>query len=142
MVDNSNPTVMNDLTIKPILSGDNYRYLGIDENIAYSGPINKTHVLKEYLNHMCKIWKSELSDYNNMLAHNTFALPTITATVGILEWSIKDFNDIDIKTHKILTMTGSLHPNSDVDKLYINRKEGGRGLKLVQILFESRVVAL
>ena len=39
-------------------------------------------------------------------------------------------------------MTGSLHCNSDVDKLYINRKEGGRGLKSVQILFESRVVAL
>ena len=39
-------------------------------------------------------------------------------------------------------MTGSLHPNSDVDKLCINRKEGGRGLKSVQILLESRVVAL
>ena len=35
-----------------------------------------------------------------------------------------------------------LYPNSDVDKLYINRKEGGRDLKLVQILFESRIVAL
>ena len=29
MVDNSDPIVMNDLTIEPILSGDNYRYLGI-----------------------------------------------------------------------------------------------------------------
>ena len=77
-----------------------------------------------------------------MLTHNTFAFPTITTTVGILEWSIKEINDIDIKTRKILTMTGSLHPKIDVDKLYINRKEGGRGLKLVQILFESRVVAL
>ena len=134
---------MNDLTIKPILSEDNYRYLGADENIAYSGPINKTRVLKEYLNRIRKIWKSELCDYNKMLAHNTFALPTITATVGILEWSyIKEINDIDIKTRKILTMTGSLHPNSDIDKLYINRKEGGIGLKSVQILFESRVVAL
>ena len=133
---------MNHLTVKPILSGDNYCYLGIDENIAYSGPINKTLVLKEYLNHTHQIWKSELSDYNKMLAHNTFAVPTVTATVGILEWSIKEMNDIDIKTCKILTMTGSLHPNSDVDKLYINREEGGRGLKLVQILFESRVVAL
>ena len=55
MVDNSNPIVMNDLTIKPILSGDNYRYLGIDENIAYSGSINKICVLKEYLNLTRKI---------------------------------------------------------------------------------------
>ena len=133
---------MNDLTIKPILSGDNYRYLGIDENIAYSGPINKTCVLKEYINRTRKIWKSELSDYNKMLAYNTFALPNITATVGILEWSIEEINDIDIKTLKILAMTGSLHPNSDVDKLDINRKESGRGLKSVQILFECRLVAL
>ena len=46
MVGNSNPIVLNDLTLKPILCGDNYRYLGIDENIAHSGPINKTRVLK------------------------------------------------------------------------------------------------
>ena len=85
MVNNSNHIVMNDLTIKPILCGDNYRYLGIDENIAYSGSINKAHVLKEYLNCTHKIWISELSDYNKMLARNTFALPTITTTVGILE---------------------------------------------------------
>ena len=39
-------------------------------------------------------------------------------------------------------MAGTLQPNSDANKLYINRKEGGRGLKLVRILFESRVVAL
>ena len=77
-----------------------------------------------------------------MLTHNTFALPTITAIVGILEWSIKEINDIEIKTRKILTMKGSLHPNSDVGKLYINRKEGGRGLQSVQILFENRVVTL
>ena len=64
MLDSSNPTVVNDLIIKPILSGDNYRYLGICENIAYSGPIDKTRVLKEYLNRTRKIWKSELSDYN------------------------------------------------------------------------------
>ena len=100
VVDNSNPIVMNDLTIKPILSRDNYRYIGIDENIGYSGPINKTRVLKEYLNCIREIWKSELSDYTKMLAHNTFAIPTITATVGILEWSIKEINDTDIKTRK------------------------------------------
>ena len=32
MVDSSNPTVMNNLTIRPTLSGENYRYLGTDEN--------------------------------------------------------------------------------------------------------------
>ena len=63
-----------------------------------------------------------------MLAHNNLILPTITVTVGILDWFIKEIDDIDIKTNKILTMTGSLHPDSDVNKLYINRKESERGL--------------
>ena len=39
MVDSSNPIVMNNLTIKPILSGDNYCYLGIDEILLIVVPL-------------------------------------------------------------------------------------------------------
>ena len=35
---------------------------------------------------------------------------------------------IDSKTRKLLTIYGALHPKSDVDRLYIPRKEGGREL--------------
>ena len=31
-----------------------------------------------------------------------------------------------------MTMYGALHPKSDVDRLYIKRKEGGRGLMSVE----------
>ena len=39
-------------------------------------------------------------------------------------------------------MTGNFHPNSDIDKLYVDRKSGGRGLRSVKIMFEMRLVAL
>ena len=39
-------------------------------------------------------------------------------------------------------MTGRFHPNSDIDKLYISKNSGGRGLKSIKILFESRILAL
>ena len=32
------------------------------------------------------------------------------------------------QTRKLFTIYGALHPKSDVDRLYIPRKEGGRGL--------------
>ena len=32
---------INQLSIKPMKEGDTYKYLGIDENISYIGPINK-----------------------------------------------------------------------------------------------------
>ena len=31
---------MNGLTIQPLHSGENYKYLGQDENVRYDGPIN------------------------------------------------------------------------------------------------------
>ena len=39
-------------------------------------------------------------------------------------------------------MNGSFYPNSDIDRLYIPRYQGGRGLKSVISLFECRIVAL
>ena len=39
-------------------------------------------------------------------------------------------------------MTDNFHPKSDVDRLYISRNKGGRGLKNIRTLFESRIIAI
>ena len=39
-----------------------------------------------------------------------------------------DLKDVNRKSRKTVTMCGALHPKSDVDRLYIKRKEGGRSL--------------
>ena len=46
VMQNLKPISINGLIIKPIEEGDNYKYLGIDENISYNGPINKERVTK------------------------------------------------------------------------------------------------
>ena len=46
VMQNLKPTSINGLTIKPIEEVDNYKYLGIDENISYNDPINKERVTK------------------------------------------------------------------------------------------------
>ena len=35
---------------------------------------------------------------------------------------------MDRTTRKTLTMYGALHPKSDIDRLYLKRNHGGRGL--------------
>ena len=57
-----------------------------------------------------------------------------------MDWTINEINEIDCKTRKQLTMTGNFHPNGDVDRLYIPRSEGGRGLKSTVRMYESRIV--
>ena len=40
----------------------------------------------------------------------------------------KEDDEINRKTKKVMTMNKELHPRSDVDRLYVSRMEGGRGL--------------
>ena len=136
------PIEINGLTIKPIQEGESCWYLGQDENIAYKGTINKETVSKEYISWVKKIWSSELSAFNKTIAHNAFATPVITPTIGILDWTIQEIKDIDIRTWKISSVTGNFHPNCDADRLYMGRNIGGRGLRSCQHLFESRIIAL
>ena len=81
--------------------------------------MNKANITKEYLNRVKRTWSSELSDYNKVAAHNSFATPIITATVGIIDCTIDDIEQLDINTRKILPMMGNLHPNSDSNYIYM-----------------------
>ena len=49
---------------------------------------------------------------------------------------MQEIKDIDIRTRNVLSVAGIFHPNSDVDRLYIGRNTGGRGLRSSQRLFE------
>ena len=95
IVSDGEPLVMNNLTIKPVKEGDTYKYLGIDENISYHGPINKERVSKEYFTRTRKIWSSDLSAYNKVIAHYAFAVFILIPTIGILDWTIGEIKDID-----------------------------------------------
>ena len=123
---------VNGLQIQEIQEGDCYKYLGIDESIGIDGPLNKQRVIKEYKTRVKKISRSELSGYNKAITHNAFAIPIVTPTIGILKWTKKEINDLDIVTRKIIMMTGGFHQASDIDRLYVERKKGGRGLRSIE----------
>lgn len=131
-----------DMELEELENGDHYKYLGQDECVGYDNEINKDRVLKEYFKRVRKIWNSELYANNKVTAHNTFAIPIITPTIGILEWTKDEISAIDIKTRKILTSTGSFHINSDVDRLYSHRDKGGRGLNSLTDIFATRLVSI
>ena len=69
------------------------------------------------------MWTSKLSTYNKVIAHNSFALPVLVPTFEILDYSIQDIKDLDIKGRKQLTISGNFHPNSDIPSVH-TRKPG------------------
>ena len=133
---------MNGLELRKLEMNEIYKYLGQDEDISFKGELNKERVMKEYYRRVRKIWSSELYSRNKVTAHNTFAVPVLVPTFGILDWTKKEIEDVDVKTRKMLTQGGNFHRNSSVDRLYSPRKEGGRGLSSVSDIFISRILSI
>ena len=128
--------------MKELQEEELYTCLGQDEAVGYNGPLNKEKVIKEYKRCVRKIWTSELCSGNMITAHNTFAVPLITPTIGILNWTRKEIEDLDKATRRIMCYTGNLHMRSDINRIYVPRKQGGRGLASIEDTFTSRIVAL
>jgi hypothetical protein len=47
---------------------------------------------------------------------------------------------LDRKTRKMLTMYKMHHPKADIDRLYVKRKEGGRGLVQVEAAYRAEII--
>ena len=47
---------------------------------------------------------------------------------GTVKRNKEELQEIDRKSRKIMTMNKELHPRSDVARIYLPRKKGGRGL--------------
>ena len=71
---------------------------------------------------------SKLCAYNKVIAYNTFAVPVLIPTIGVFDWTIGEIKSIDIKKQKILTLTRNFGPNSDVNRLFMQKSFRGRGL--------------
>ena len=65
---------------------------------------------------------------NKVTATNTWAVAKFRYAAGISQWKASELKDLDRKSRKTMTMYGGLHRKSDLDSLYVKRKEGGRGL--------------
>ena len=81
---------------------------------------------KEYFCRINKILKSKLNSGNVVTVINSRAVTVIRYKAGLIEWTQDELRTIDRKTRKIMTMHRVLHPQADVDRLYIPRSNGGR----------------
>ena len=111
---------------------DGYKYLGVLEGACMMTREMKEKVTKEYVRRVKLVAGSGLNGGNMMRAVNAWAVSVVRYTAGVLDWTQLELEALDKKTRKILTMNGAFHKNSSVDRLYMKRKEGGRGLISVE----------
>jgi len=88
------------------------------------------------------ILKSELKATNKITAIGALAVPVLRYSFGIINWRIEEIKQIDRKTRKMLTIYKMHHPKSDIDRLYVKRKEGGRGLVQIETAYKEEIIKL
>jgi hypothetical protein len=60
------------------------------------------------------------------------AVPVLRYSFGIINWHQEEIQKLDRKTRKMLTIHGQHHLRADIDRSYVPRKEGERGLMQVE----------
>ena len=87
---------------------------------------------KEYLKRTRKLIETKLYSRNLVKRINTFAVLLVRYSERFLKWTREELKQIDQRTRKLMTMQKALYPRDDVDRLYVSRREGRRGLASIE----------
>ena len=135
-----NIEISGDTAIQELNQEEVYKYLGVDESDGIQHSKMKGKIRKEYYRRVRLILRTELNGRNKMEAINSLAVPVVQYSFGIIDWKISEIKKIDTKTRKLLNMHKMLHPKADVERLYLPRKDGGRGLIELETAFKAATI--
>ena len=107
---------------------ETYKYLGIFEADTIKQVEMKEKIKKEYLKRTRKLPETKLCCRNLIKGINTWAVHLVRYSELFLKFTREELKQMDQRKRKLITMHKALHLRDDADKLYVSRKEGGKGI--------------
>ena len=92
-----NITLDTAMVIKDLEPQESYKYLGVTEEDGMQHPSMTEEILKECFRRVRSILRSELNAPNRMDAINSLALPVVTYSFTIIDWSLTDSKRLTLK---------------------------------------------
>ena len=91
------------------------------------------NIRKEYFKRLRATLKSKLNAKHVFQVINTWLVPTVRYSVGIVEWTKEEATEIDPKARKVIIMYDGIHLRSNFEeRLHLPRSEGGRRLASIK----------
>ena len=109
-----------------------YKYLSVLELDKIMCDEMKRKMKEVYQKRITLLMKTHLNEKNLFLALNTWAITVIKYSATFLDWTKEETKELDRWTRKQLIAGRALHPKSNVMRIYINHRYGGRGLISVE----------
>ena len=102
----------------------------------------KEKVKTEYYRRVRRILETKLIGRNIIIGINTKAVSLLRYSAAFLDWTGAKLKQMDRRTRKLMTIHWALNPKSDVARIYLSRKEGGRGLVSVEDTVKLAILGL
>ena len=128
-------------TIKRVPQGGAYKYLGIEQLFTADHTSVRVRLQQVYTKRLYKIWSSSLSAKHKVHATNTWAVAVFQYFFPLVKWPHNALVQLDRLTRRILHRFKSHHHSASIERLYLSRMNGGRGLVNLYQAWEREVVA-
>ena len=102
----------------------------------------KNKIPKEYLRRTRKLLETKLNSRNLIKGINNWSVPLVRYSGPFFKWTRDELKQMDQRTRKLMTMHKALHSRDDVDRRYVSRKEGGRGLSSIEDSVDASIQRL
>ena len=129
-----------DTKIKELDQEETYKYLDIEEGDGIQHRKMKEKIRKECYRRVRVLLQSELNAKNKLEAINTLAIPVVSHSFNVVNWNLEDIKRINRKIRKLMTLNRMHHPKADVSRMYIPRKEGGRGMINLEMIYKTTTI--
>ena len=114
--------------IKSMKNGESYKHLGVLQADCIKHKEMKDEVGRKYKRRVQKILETRLNGGNLIKGINTWAISLLRYSAALFDWTKAEVEQVDRQTRKLMTMHNALHPKSNVDSLYLPRRDSGRSL--------------
>lgn len=139
---NEEKEILNTEEVTNMEPDETYKYLGYDQNTSINHSQIKEQLKKKYTQRLNQVLKSKLTSRNLFKAINTYAIPVLTYSFGVLKWSETELEELNRLNRTKLTQYRKHHPKSCLQRVTINRNEGGRGLTDITTLHQGQIINL
>ncbi|CAB3233677.1 unnamed protein product [Arctia plantaginis] len=125
--------------IEPMDEHTTYKYLGFRQSRQIQQKQTKLELTQKFKARISQILRTQLNSRNTIKAINTYAIPVLIYSFGILAWSQSDLIKLQRTINTHMTTNRKHHPRSCTQRLTLPRQDGGRGLIDIQNLHNNLI---
>ncbi|CAK1593328.1 unnamed protein product [Parnassius mnemosyne] len=129
-------------TIEPLEPLAAYKYLGFQQARQIHQKETKEDLKKKFKHRLNSIFRSQLNSRNMSKAINSYAIPILTYSFGVISWTQGDLTNLQRIINTTLTAHRKHHPRSCVQRMTLSRSDGGRGIIDVLNLHNKEIKCL